>query len=301
MTFHRRKPGILGEMNERASRETSREPRWENNQLPDINRLSVLMSAIMLAYALTPFMRDATQTAEIRLPGIVFPIQFGFATVVSILVAGMAAAGMEWLLGNHPAMAKKSSARRSRWQHWLIPAMAAWGIGIPLNVSQVAPEWWVVFALGGLLLGIVFVAEYISLDFNDPRYALAVVALIGVSIALFLVLAIGLRTLGARLYLLAPALGLVAGLIVLRTLYLRQNGRWCLAWSAGIAWVVVQIGIGLHYLNIPPLSFGLMLLGPAYALTSLASAIEDHHPWRTLWIEPLLMLAAFLVLAILLM
>jgi hypothetical protein len=264
--------------------------------MPDINRLSVLMSAILLAYALTPFMREATQTTEVRLPGI--------AAVVSLLAAGMAAVGMEWLLSDHPhrqAVASAVASKRGSWRHGLIPALTAWGIGIPLNVPQVGPEWWIVFALGGLLLGIVFVAEYISVDFNDPRYALAMVTLIGVSFALFLVLAIALRTLGARLYLLAPALGLAAGLVALRTLYLRQNGRWCLAWAAGIAWVVVQAGVGLHYLDVAPLSFGLMLLGPAYALTSLASAVEDRRPWRVLWIEPMVMLAAFWLLAVVLL
>lgn len=265
--------------------------------MPDINRLSVLMSAILLAYALTPFMREATQTTELRLPGIVFPINFGFATIVSILAAGMAAAGMVWLLSDHP----HRIAKRGDWRHGLIPALTAWGIGIPLNVPQVGLEWWVIFALGGGLLGIVFVAEYISIDFGDPRYALAMMTLIGVSFALFLVLAVGLHTLGARLYVLAPALGLVAGVISLRTLYLRLNGRWCLAWAAAIAWVVVQVGVGLHYLDIPPISFGLMLLGPAYALTSLAAAIEDRRSWRILWIEPLLMLAAFWILAVVLL
>ncbi len=270
----------------------------EGSALPEINRLSVVLSAILLAYALTPFLRGASQTTEVRLPGIVFPIQISFAAAASLLAAGMAAVGMVWLLSGHPRLPANQGPL---WRHGLIPALTAWGIGIPLNTPQVGGEWWVVFALGGLLLGIVFVAEYISVDYNDLRYALAMMTLIGVSFALFLVLAIGLSTLGARLYLLVPALGLAAGLVSARVLNLRLNGRWCWAWAGGIAWVVVQVGLGLHYLDISPLSFGLMLLGPAYALTSLAWAVEDGHEWRTLWVEPLLMLAAFWLLAILLM
>jgi len=67
---------------------------------------------------------------------------------------------------------------------------------------------------------------------------------------------------------------------------------------AGDSLVIGQIGMGLHYWPISPLAYGLILLGPAYALTSLAGSIEENRSWRTLWIEPAVMLAVLWVLAL---
>jgi hypothetical protein len=87
-------------------------------------------------------------------------------------------------------------------------------------------------------------------------------------------------------------------LVAYRSLFLRLNGRRCLTWSLGIALVIAQIGMGLHYWPVSPLAYGLILIGPAYALTSLAGSIEENRSWRTLWIEPGVMLTVLWGLAL---
>ena len=48
----------------------------------------------------------------------------------------------------------------------------------------------------------------------------------------------------------------------------------------------------LHYWRISPFhQFGLLLLGPAYALTSLAANLNDAQPFRRAVTEPLVALA----------
>jgi hypothetical protein len=79
-------------------------------------------------------------------------------------------------------------------------------------------------------------------------------------------------------------------LVVLRSLFLRLGGKWCFAWALGIAALIGQLTIGLHYFPPHPLSFGLFLLGPAYSLTSLAEAAEDNRELKSFWIEPVVML-----------
>lgn len=257
----------------------------EHQNLPDANQLSVLASMILLAYALTPFFKIGGREYSLELPGIVLLFQLNLATVVPILVAALAAVGTDWLLRRHPRL-----GRQATFQHWILPALTAWVIGVPLNTLGVGRQWWVVFAFGSALLILVLVAEYIVVDPSDVHYAPATVGLTAVSFALFLILAIALRAAAIRLYLLVPALVGAMALVSLRTLYLRLGGQWKIAWALGMAVVVGQFAAGLHYWPLSPLTFGLALLGPAYALTSLAAAIEEGRPRQTLWIEPAVML-----------
>jgi hypothetical protein len=89
-----------------------------------------------------------------------------------------------------------------------------------------------------------------------------------------------------------------AFLVCLRTLYLRLKGRWLLNWAAVIAIVIGQITIGLHYLPLSPVRFGLILLGPTYALTSLSALVAEGKHWHEFIAEPLIMLVIVLGLAI---
>ncbi len=257
----------------------------EHQNLPDANRLSVLASMILLAYALTPFLRLGGREYTLELPGIVLLFQFNLATIVPILVAALAAVGTDWLLRWHPHLGDQTT-----FQHWILPALTAWVIGVPLNTLAVSRQWWVVFAFGSALLILVLLAEYIVVDPSDARYAPATVGLTAVSFALYLILSIGMRAAGLRLYLLIPVLVIAMALVSLRTLYLRLGGQWKIYWAVGIAGVVGQFAIGLHYWPLSPLAFGLALLGPAYALTSLAAAIEEGRPLQSLWVEPAVML-----------
>lgn len=267
----------------------------EHRHLPDSNRFSVLTATILLAYALTPFVTIPESKFILQLPGMVFPFRLTFSSLVAVLVALLAAVGTDWLLRGHPHLGKQNTL-----QHSLLPAMTAWVIGLPLSALITGPAWWVVFTLGGILLALVFLSEYIVVDFSDLRHAPATVGLTAVSFALFLILAIAVYNTALRLYLLLPALVIPMALVSLRSLYLRLGGRWCITWSIGISLVVGQIAMALHYWPLSPLSYGLFLLGPAYALTSMAGSVEEQRPWATLWIEPAVMLVIFWGLAFIL-
>jgi len=261
-------------------------------QLPDANRLSVLASTILLAYAVSPYISLPATEWTLNLPGAFFSFRLNVSTLVSILVAALAAVGTDWLLRSHPA------ARGQRtYQHWLLPALTAWVIGVPLGTLGISPQWWAVFGFGGMLLILVFVAEYIVVDLSDARHVPAIVGLTAVSYALYLILTITVRAAGLRLYLLLPALVIPIALVSLRTLYLRLGGRWCYAWAFAIAVIIGQLAAGLHYWPLKPLSYGLVILGPAYALTSMVGSIEEGRSWRILWIEPVVMLVVIWLMA----
>lgn len=260
----------------------------EHRHLPDANRLSVLTACIFIVYAFTPFINDPGREFSIPLPGVVFYFRFDFTTLVSLLASVLAAVGMDWLLRSHPHWDQKITI-----QNWILPALTAGFIGFPLGALSWGPQWWAVFALGGLLLVLVIVAEYIVMDLSDVLAVPAVVGLTSISFALYLFITIAARAAGLRLYMLLPFVVIPMFFVSLRTLYLRLGGTWHIVWSVAIALIVGQIAIGLHYLPVTPLAFGLLLLGPAYALTSFSWALEEKRPIRTIWVEPAFMWIVF--------
>lgn len=261
--------------------------------LPDIDRLSVLTATILLAYALARFVIFPAREIGLTILGIYLPIEINVQTIVAFLVAVITATGADWLLRDHPSISSGITI-----EHWLLPAMTAWVIGFPLYQLPLSPFWWVGFALGGLLLMLVLVAEYITVNPEDIRQPVAATGLIALSFSLYLMLAIALRYAGVRLVFLLPALTLAAWLISLRTLHLRLHGRWAFIQSGIIAFVCAQILTGLHYLPLSPVSFGLLLLAPTYCLTSLVANLAEEEPFRQAVVEPILVFLILLAFAL---
>jgi hypothetical protein len=268
----------------------------ERSALPDTNRLSVLAAMILLAYALTRFVTITPVTTSYSLLGVQLQFEVDFRTIVAIMVAALAAIGTDWLLRDHPALARMEGEPAVRtYQHWILPGLTAWVIGVPLANFSTGPAWWIVFLLGGVLLILVFAAEYAVVDVSDVAHPVATVVLGALSFALYLMLAITIKSAGLRLYQILPALVPAAGLVSIRTLYLRLGGRWLFAWVAVIMALISQFVIGLHYWPISPVRYGLFLLGPTYALTSLAAGLSDNaadpdRGWLRILTEPVLML-----------
>lgn len=244
---------------------------------------------ILFAYALTPFVNLPERNLNFQLPGFFFIFRINFATLVSVLAAGLATAGSIWLVEGHPEHPKKNI-----FIHGLLPGLTAWLIGVPLSTLTVNLQWWVVFAFGGLLLTLVFAAEYIVVDISDARLGLATVGLTAISFALYLTLAVAGQASALRLYLFLPGLIAALGLVTWRTLYLRLGGKKCLHWAIAISFMVGQIAVGIHYWPLTPLRFGLILLAAASALTSLAGGLEERQSWRSVWIEPAVLMVLFL-------
>jgi hypothetical protein len=261
--------------------------------LPDSDRVGVLTSTVLLAFALTHLIQAPEFNVEIQFPGFFLLIPLNLSTLMTVLTAGLTATGMDWLLHGHPSL-----NGRSTYQWWLLPTLTTFVIGVPLSILPGGTAWWVGFIVAGFLLFFVFVAEYIVVDPGAPYYASAMAGLTAISYTLFLVLAVALRYSNARLYLLAPALFVAAFLAGLRILHLRLTGRWEYAWSAGIAFICIQLAAGLHYWPVSPIQFGLMLIGALYGLTNLAVNLAEDQPARRAVVEPAIIISLCWGLAI---
>jgi hypothetical protein len=256
-----------------------------HSYLPSPERLSILTATILLAYALTRFVDIPGWQLGVQLPGIYLGTTVNLGTLVSVLVAVLTAAGADWLMRDHP-----ERHHGSMFEHWILPALTALIIAIPLTQMPLSLVWWVGFALGGAALILVLVAEYIVLDPEDMRHPLASMGLIAISFALFLALAVALRFAEARLFLILPALSLAAGLVSVRAMHLRLHGRWAYLQSGVVAFVVAQLVAALHYLPLSPVPYGLILLGSAYALTSFLARLEEGEAPRQAIYEPIAIL-----------
>ena len=265
----------------------------ERQHFPNRERLSILTASILLSYAVSPYISITPQVLSITVGGASFFFRFDFSTITSLVAAALAYVGSGWLISSHPGLGRQRTL-----QFRFLPALTAWVIGVPLNMLSVGPEWWVVLALGAALLLGVFIAEYIVVDYDDARYPPAAIALLVVSFGLFLLLAIAIRAAGLRLYLLVPAIVISLTLMAARILALRLGGNWLWIWAAGIGIVVGQAALGLHYLPVSPLAFGLLLLGLAYAVTDAAGSIIEGKSPRILWIEPAIICAVLWALAL---
>jgi len=274
--------------------------------LPNAERLSVLAATILLAYALTRFVTLPGWELTAHPLGILVSLHINVQTIIPLLVAGLMAAGTNWLLSDHPALLTHSGdepvsripARSERHvseqtqrnpgpEHWLLPGVVAWVIGIPLAQLPAGPLWVLGLAISGVLLIVILTAEYVAIDADDLRQPIAEAVLTAVSFAAYLLLAIALRAAETRLYLILPALAITASVISLRTWHLRLGGEW--AWiEAGLVLVIVgQVAAALHYWPLPAISYGLAVLGPAYALTNLVTSMAQGATFRQALVGPL--------------
>jgi hypothetical protein len=174
------------------------------------------------------------------------------------------------LIRIHPALGEKPTT-----EHWMLPTLTAFVISAPLSILPNGSIWWLGFAIGAILLALVFLAEYVVVDPTASNYALAKAGLTALSYALFLILVTSLRIANIRLFLLLPLLLLAAGLISLRILHLDGTDRWDFPWAIGIGIICAQIGAGLRYWPLTPIQYGLTLTGPLYALIMLSVNVTE--------------------------
>jgi hypothetical protein len=257
----------------------------QSHYLPNPDRLSILAATILLAYAFTRFVDLPPRQLSIELPGAFFTIEINIRTIMILIVSGLTASGSDWLLRDHPAL-----GNRATFQHWLLPALTAWVIGVPLYRLPFGTLWVASFLIGSALLMLVMVAEYIVVDTSDVRYAMSAAGLTAVSFALYLALAIALRSAGTRLFLVLPILTFSCALVALRTLHLRLHGHWLILQAGTLAFISAQFITALHYLPISSIGYGLALLAPAYALTSLIGGLYEGNSIRQAIIEPIVVL-----------
>jgi len=261
--------------------------------MPDLNRIGLLISTVLLALAIGRLLPAQGFSLEVRFPILPFAVTLNTSTLMSILTAGLAASGMDWLLRGHPAL-----KGRVTFQWWFLPTLTTFVISAPLSILESSQLWWIGFLISGVLIFFVFLAEYIVVNPDAPYYTLSVAGLTAISYTLFFILAIALKVSGVRLFILLPPLFIASALASLRILHLWMGSKWHFAWSLGIGLVMIQLAAGFHYWPLTPAQFGLLLIGPLYALINFAINLGENISMRRASLEPSIVAALCWGLAI---
>ncbi|HKG52877.1 MAG TPA: hypothetical protein VKB04_01355, partial [Anaerolineales bacterium] len=119
----------------------------EQRYLPNADRVGMLTSTVLLAFALTHLIQSPEFNLEIQLPGFFFLLPLNLSTAMGLLTAGLTATGMDWLLRGHPSL-----KGRLTYQWWLLPTLTTFVIGVPLSVLPNGTAWWVAFLVTGAFL-----------------------------------------------------------------------------------------------------------------------------------------------------
>lgn len=251
------------------------------------------MAVILLAYAVARFVQLPGRTLAIELAGVYLPLQLNINTAIAVIVAGLTATGTDWLL-----QSESSATSRSRYRHWLLPAMTAWVLSLLLANLAFNAEWWLALVLcAGLVLAVIL-AEYASSFAANRFFAFSSQVLGILTFGLFLILTITVRAVGLRLYLALPAVALGMLTAGSRLQLLKSGQTWQPLQVVGITFIGVEVAAALHYLPVSALGYGLALLGLLYGLNHYMGALNTGEPLRLALREAAIALGIFWILAI---
>lgn len=261
------------------------------SRFPNINRVSVVVATILLAYGLGQIIAAPQAPQNISIGGFLVPLSLNYSTLITFAVAAITASGTDWILRDHPNLGEKSTI-----PHLFLPAIAAWAQNVILNNMPNSPFKWVVFLAGGVFLFAVILSEYIVIFPEDYRRLIAISLLTALSYGLFLALTVSLESADQRLIISIPAIALGAGILSMRVLQLQTRLEWPLLQAAACLLVTAQIAAALHYLPITPLSHGLFLFAVLYFTINFNTNLIAENPIRQAVIEsivPLIIISGF--------
>jgi hypothetical protein len=259
------------------------------------DRLSLVLGGAALGFTLSKVVQLPTQQFGLQVLGSPLGVNLSTSWLMTLFVVGLVVAGVQSLLDVHPL----ATGRIKMVVHWILPAITALMAGALLAQIQQLLVWVPVMVSAVILLGLVTVNEYRSVDPAAAGRASSqiLVAAFAYSLALaFLTVLYGarLRTLVA-----APVAFVVSGLLAARLLWATvRRPQKILSYAAVIGLVIAQSGWALGYWSLPPLSGGTILLLLFYVLTGLAQSAWQPIPGRRALVEYSLttLLAAIVVL-----
>lgn len=200
----------------------------------------------------------------------------------AILLGVMTAAGVESIMRAHPRVHLSETQYTAIL--WILPCILVAGTAFILPVLADAAFFsFLAIAVAGIVLGLVVLGEYLTVDLQDPAYAFA---RLGLNLAVYLAaLALfqAIYALKLRSILSAPMIGLAAGLLALELLRASEadvRRTWLYAAVIGLA--VGEALWALNYWSVNALYGGVTLLLIFYLLTGFTQQyLFGRLNWRT--------------------
>ncbi|MFB0536714.1 MAG: hypothetical protein ACETWR_17240 [Anaerolineae bacterium] len=227
------------------------------------------MSLIVLGLAFLPEIELPTRTFSFYVLGSLASIRLSVTWLMAALLASLACTGTDSLVRSHPLVRRGES--RYTFAFWALPGLSVVAATLLLPLAPNRSYWLGGLALTALLLLLIAVAQYHTVDPADPGYRLARLAL---NLFVYLV-ALSLFTLiygsKARSLLSATTTAAVGGLLALELLRGAPHSLRLTALYALITGLALgEITWALNYWTVGRLTGGLFLLLVFYLVTGLS-------------------------------
>lgn len=238
------------------------------------NEISTLTAILLMIYVLTIFVNRSVIVFPLKIGSFSLNINWKMIDLAAPAAGLMGSLGLYQLIGEKAGITKKGILIQG-----IIPFAAAFSLGVALRNTAVGLSWWMMLFFGGLLLYLVFTAETIVCDPNDPHTVLAEMLLTGLAYATFLMTAIAVRVNLSRLALELPVIGLVAFLISMRIFSLRLYRVQPEKSAVAVTILTVQAASAFHYWPVNSLSFSILLFLWYYILVNCIILFSQGVPF----------------------
>lgn len=239
---------------------------------PKLDHVSTLAALVLLAYTLVRIVDLPTLSAGTSVFGLAVRLTIDTRLIMLSLAAALAVVGADSLVRSHPQGKPSEPALL----HWIIPGLAALGVGGILTRLPEGPLLWLGLAAGAGLLIAVFVAEYLVVDRGDPRHDTAAFGLRSLAILLLLQSFFVIRGTGMRAIYALPLIFLAGTLVSWRLISLSQDISDLWPYPLVTGSLLGQLAAGLHYWPIDPLRESLLLVLGFYLADNLTSRIAGR-------------------------
>ena len=129
-------------------------------------RLSVLVALILLSLGLMPLIESPTSGIGTSFLGTPLRLEFSGTTLVALLAASLACAGVDTLMRAHPLVRRGEVTLVL--PHWIMPGLTVVVASQILGNITNASTWVVGLLVTGILLWAVCAAEYATIDPEGP-------------------------------------------------------------------------------------------------------------------------------------
>lgn len=134
--------------------------------LPDRDRLSVLIGVILLGLALTHFVQLPSRQVGTTVLGSALGVNISGYWIIILVLVIVASAGTDMLIRLHPRLADRRV--RATFTAWILPGLTVLAAGWLLEATPNWPLWWTGLIITGVVFGAVTSAEYALIGAENP-------------------------------------------------------------------------------------------------------------------------------------
>jgi hypothetical protein len=248
------------------------------------NRVLVLVALVALTPIALEVVELPTRSASINFLGSALSITLSTDSLLLVLMPVLTCAGVDWVLRDHPDV--RAGEIPYLFPFWVAPAFAALTIAWLLTRISTWPLWVAVLLLGVIAIAILAFAEYVGLSPYARGYAVARLALTGVSYAIAFALFTLIYSAHERSVISATVTTLVAFGLALDLMAPHIVGLGTAATFSLVVGLLVGESIwALNYWNVSNWSAGVLMLAVLYVMIGLAQQYFQDRLTRSVLIE----------------